>query len=75
MTVSEDELYSNDKFNIGFLLEIRGLIIFKVVSCERLLRICIDINGDKPAPCQPFLMLFLMTDFSYAWESNLIYSI
>ena len=74
LIVSENELYSNDKSNIGFLLGVCSLIVFKVVSCGRLLRIYIDINGNKSAPCQSFLMLFLVTDFSYVLKNNSIYS-
>ena len=45
------ELCNNDKSNIGFLLRVCDLIVFKVVLYERLLKIYIDINSDKPAPC------------------------
>ena len=49
LIVSEGELCNNNKSNIGFLSGICGLIVFKVVSCGRLLRIHIDINSNKPA--------------------------
>ena len=65
LIIFKDELYNNDKSNVGFLLGVYGLITFKVALYRRLLRIYIDINSDKPASHQPFLMLFLMTDFSY----------
>ena len=50
MIVSGGELCSNNKSNIGFLLEIHNLIAFKVALYEKLLRICIGVNGNKPAP-------------------------
>ena len=63
LIVFGDKLYNNNKFNIGFLLEIHGLITFKVVSCGRFLKIYIDVNGDKFISYQSFLILFLITDF------------
>ena len=74
LIISGDKLCSNDKFNIKFLLEVCGLIVFKVILYERLLRICIDINGNKPTFHQSLLMLFLVIDFSCVWEINSIYS-
>ena len=64
LIVSGDELCSNNKSNIGFLLKIYNLIIFKIVLYGRLLKICIGVNSDKPAPHQLFLILFLIIDFS-----------
>ena len=72
--ISEDKLYSNNKSNIGFSSGIYNLITFKITSYKRLLKICIDINNDKPTPHQPLLILFLITDFSHTWKNNLIYS-
>ena len=74
LIVSGSELYNNNKSNIGFLLGVCSLITFKVILYKRLLKIRIDINSNKPAPHQPLLILFLVTDFSYIWENNSIYS-
>ena len=63
--ISENELYNNDKSNVGFSLEIRGLIIFKITLYKRLLKIYIDINSNKPVSHQPLLILFLIIDFSH----------
>ena len=63
LIVSENELYNNNKSNIEFLSGICGLIVFKVASYKRLLKIYIDINDNKPIPHQPLLILFLITDF------------
>ena len=65
LIIFKNKLYSNNKSNIKFLSEIYGLIIFKVILYKRLLRIRININSNKPAFYQLFLILFLMTDFSY----------
>ena len=64
LTISGSELYNNNKFNIRFLSEICGLIAFKVALYKKLLKIYIDINGDKSASYQSLLMLFLIIDFS-----------
>ena len=69
------ELYNNNKSNIRFLLRVYGLITFKVVLYGRNIKIYIDINNNKYTPNQPLLILFLIIDFSYVWESNSIYSI
>ena len=50
------------------------MIIFKIILYKRLLRIHIDINNNKPTPYQSLLILFLIIDFSCAWENNSIYS-
>ena len=63
LIVSGNKLCNNNKSNTKFLLEIYSLIVFKVASYKKFLKIYIDINGDKSAPHQPFLILFLITDF------------
>ena len=47
LTIFRDKLCNNDKSNIKFLLEICGLIAFKIVSYGRFLKIYININSDK----------------------------
>ena len=75
MIISGNKLYNNNKSNIRFSLKVYNLITFKVILCRRFLKIYININNNKSVLCQPLLILFLMTDFSYVWESNLIHSI